>query len=204
MNDISIKLFDYIDNDSKENKSKLLSLIKTFKDDLKNKEDDMITAKEVFNATINNKRIQQEEIYRLYHFERMQLYNEWRKSKSYKDLLNLVNYLPPEFEYIPDIFTHNYKHFPISAATTAEDDYEQEGGDDDYKQEGGDDDYEQEGGDDDYEQEGGDDDYKQEGGDDDYKQEGGDESERDEDEEESEQEEDESEQEEEELSENEV
>ena len=180
MNDISIKLFDYIDNDSKENKSKLLSLIKTFKDDLKNKEDDMITAKEVFNATINNKRIQQEEIYRLYHFERMQLYNEWRKSKSYKDLLNLVNYLPPEFEYIPDIFTHNYKHFPISAATTAEDDYEQEGGDDDYKQEGGDDDYEQEGGDDDYEQE------------------GGDESERDEDEEESEQEEDESEREEEE------
>jgi len=171
MNDISIKLFDYIDNDSKENKSKLLSLIKTFKDDLKNKEDDMITAKEVFNATINNKRIQQEEIYRLYHFERMQLYNEWRKSKSYKDLLNLVNYLPPEFEYIPDIFTHNYKHFPISAATTAEDDYEQEGGDDD---------------------------YEQEGGDDDYKQEGGDESERDEDEEESEQEEDESEREEEE------
>ena len=135
MNDISIKLFDYIDNDSKENKSKLLSLIKTFKDDLKSKEDDMITAKEVFNANINNKRIKQEEIYRLYHFERMQLYNEWRKSKSYKDLLNLVNYLPPEFEYIPDIFTHNYKHYPISAATTAEDDYEQEGGEDESERE---------------------------------------------------------------------
>jgi hypothetical protein len=114
MNNISFKLFDYIENDTKENKSKLLLSIKEHKDNLKNKEDEIITAKEIFNATINQKRNQQQEAYKLYHYERMQLYNKWKKTKLYKDLLELVNYLPPEFEEIPDIFTYNYIRNPLT------------------------------------------------------------------------------------------
>ena len=133
--DITMKLFDYIDNDTKENKGKLLSLLKEYKDNNKENEDKIIEAKENYNTNIKQHRLNQIDQYESYHFERNQLYIKWKKSKQYKDLLELVNFLPPEFVEIPEIYTYNYISGPNIVVTNdnpsefieeSEDDYEEQ------------------------------------------------------------------------------
>ena len=132
LNDITIKLFDYVDNDTKENKAKLLLLLKTFKDDIKEQEDKLIEAKEIYNSLIHQRRIIQNDKYELYYFERNELYKKWKKSREYKDLIELVNFLPPELEEIPEIYTYNYNFYIPEKKDEPEVDGEVDDEDEDY------------------------------------------------------------------------
>ena len=109
INNIGINLLNCI-NDKNDNisKNKFLLLLSEYKDILKKNENDIISAKILYNINFEQPRIELDNNYNTYYNKREELYNIWKDTNELNDLINLVNLSQPDYKLIPDIYTYTF------------------------------------------------------------------------------------------------
>ena len=99
---------NYIDNDKKTSKEKVILELEKYKNDLQSVIDKDIENKTKYIIDYENPRNEQDALYNTYYTEREIIYNEWLHKKTANLLYDLVHIKKPEFKNIPHIYTHNY------------------------------------------------------------------------------------------------
>jgi len=101
-------LLDYIDNDKKTSKDKVILELEKFKKEQQDISDKEIENKTKYMVEYENPRIEQNALYESYYNEREDIYNEWKNKKTAQLLYDLVHIKQPVLKEIPDIYTYNY------------------------------------------------------------------------------------------------
>ena len=107
LTNFSKHLLNFIESDN--HKPKVILAINKYKDDINKKEEIDNINKTHYDINYKNPRIEQDFLYNKYFEERSELFNQWLNSKLIKDLYELVKVSPPVLNYIPEIYTYNYK-----------------------------------------------------------------------------------------------
>ena len=109
VSEVGFSLLNYIDNsDDLSAKATLLKLLNDHKDNKNKENDELIKATTLYNVKYEQPRNENNINYNIYYNQREELYNKWKESNELKDLIELVNLLPPDMKHVPDIYTYTF------------------------------------------------------------------------------------------------
>jgi len=109
VSELGFSLLNYIDNsEDLAAKANLLKLLDDYKNNKNKENDELINAITLYNVKYEQPRNENNINYENYYSSREILYNKWKESNELKDLINLVNLLPPDIKYVPDIYTYTF------------------------------------------------------------------------------------------------
>ena len=93
--------------DKVTNKNKLMSHIKNYRREEEERQNKRLEDKEYYINNYENKRRENENKYNDYFYNRLDLYNQWKMTKTVGDLHKLVSLDKPKMNDIDDIYTMN-------------------------------------------------------------------------------------------------
>jgi len=91
--------------DKQVNKNKLMANIKTYRKEEEERQNKRLEEKEYYINNYENKRRENDNRYNDYFYNRLELYNQWKMTKTVGDLHKLVSLDTPKMDIIDDIYT---------------------------------------------------------------------------------------------------
>ena len=93
--------------DKMTNKNKLMASIKNYRKEEEERQNRRLEDKEYYINNYENKRRENDNRYNDYFYNRLELYNQWKMTKTVSDLHKLVSLDKPKMDEIEDIYTIN-------------------------------------------------------------------------------------------------
>ncbi len=93
--------------DKMTNKNKLMAYLKNYRKKEEERQNKRLGDKEYYINNYENKRRENDNRYNEYFYNRLELYNQWKMTKTVGDLHKLVSLDKPKLNDINDIYTTN-------------------------------------------------------------------------------------------------